>query len=73
MLKDGFFAGVNGTALIGAESSAHWQAEMAREASRVGLPVVKAKKGDLFCAYKSPQTLISLIETHTKAQLLQVV
>ncbi len=73
MLKDGFFAGVNGTALIGAESAAHWQNEMAREASRVGLSVVKAQKGDLFCAYKSPQTLISLIETHAKPQLLQVV
>lgn len=73
MLKDGFFTDINGTALIGADSSAHWRSEMDRESKRVGLPVVHADKGDLFCAYKSPQTLISLIENHSRAPLLRVI
>lgn len=72
-LKDGFFDGINGTALIGAESSQHWRNEMKREAARVGLPVVHAPKGDLFCAYCSPNTLLDLIQEQAKVSLLQVI
>ena len=73
MLKDGVLAEIHGTVLIGADSALHRRTEMAREAARVGLPIIQAEKGDLFCAYKSPQTLISLIERHTKAPLLRVI
>lgn len=62
MLKDGFFTNTNGTIMIGEKSSEHWRTEMKREAARVGLPVIQAPKGDLFCAYASPQTLITAIK-----------
>ncbi|MCR9271478.1 MAG: hypothetical protein ACX94B_13845 [Henriciella sp.] len=72
-LKDGFFDGINGTALIGADSSLHWRNEMKREAARVGLPVIQAPKGDLFCAYCSPNTLLDLIQKQANVALLRVI
>lgn len=67
MLKDGFFSNTNGTVLIGAKSAQHWRSEMQREASRLGLRVAQAPKGDLFCAYASPDALIAAIEAREPA------
>lgn len=71
MLKDGFFRNIPGTVLIGEKSSEHWRMQMASEAARVGLPVVEAPKGDLFCAYASPDTLLSILERHEESALLE--
>ena len=66
LLRDGYFTETEGTILIGSESLEYWRSEMYLEAERVGLPVIEAPKGDLFCAYTSPGTLISAIEPHPK-------
>lgn len=73
MLKDDFFRNIQGTVLIGERSSMHWQTQMAAEATRVGLPVALAPKGDLFCAYTSPGTLLGILEKSEEAELLKAV
>jgi hypothetical protein len=65
LLRDGYFSDTDGTVLIGRESSEYWRSQMDLEAARLGLPVVQAAKGDLFCAYTSPETLLELVETQT--------
>lgn len=66
LLRDGYFANTAGTILIGQDSSEHWRTQMRLEADRLGLPIAKAPKGDLFCAYASPETLVSVIELNTQ-------
>ncbi|MEL6378055.1 MAG: hypothetical protein AAFQ04_12845, partial [Pseudomonadota bacterium] len=66
LLRNGFFSETEGTILIGKESLEYWRSQMNLEAQRLGLPVIEAPKGDLFCAYASPETLISAIVTRPK-------
>ena len=66
ILRDGYFRDTPGTVLIGKESGDHWRTEMKSEAARLGLPVIEAPKGDLFCAYASPETLVSAIRVHAQ-------
>jgi len=66
LLRDGYFLNTPSTIFIGQDSSDHWRAQMRLEADRLGLPIVEAPKGDLFCAYASPQTLLSVIELNTE-------
>ena len=63
LLRDGYFGDTQGIILIGRESSEYWRSQMEREADRLALPVVHAPRGDLFCAYASPETLLELVET----------
>ena len=67
LLRDGYFADTAGTVLIGKESLEYWRSQMHLEAKRVGLPVIEAPKGDLFCAYTSPDMLISAIEARVRS------
>lgn len=66
LLRDEYFAETPGTIIIGADSLAYWRDQMRLEADRLGLPVVEAPKGDLFCAYTSPETLLSIIDLNTQ-------
>ncbi len=66
LLRDGYFDNTSGTILIGKDSSDYWRAQMRLEADRLGLPIVEAPKGDLFCAYASPETLLSAIKLNTQ-------
>lgn len=66
LLRDEFFGNTPGTILIGRESLDYWRAQMRLEADRLGLPIIEAPKGDLFCAYASPETLLSAIELNSQ-------
>ena len=66
LLRDDYFSDTPGTILIGANSLDYWRDQMKLEAERLGLPIVEAPKGDLFCAYASPETLLSAIELNTQ-------
>ncbi|MFN3214201.1 MAG: hypothetical protein ACE37M_13940 [Henriciella sp.] len=63
LLRDGYFGDTDGVALIGAESSEYWRSQMNSEANRLGLPVAHTPRGDLFCAYTSPETLLELVHS----------
>lgn len=69
LLKDGYFEGVNAAILIGAESTEHWQKEMAKEALRFDLPVHRASSGDIFCAYASPADVLRVLRDDVAADL----
>ncbi|GAB5455797.1 MAG: hypothetical protein Hens2KO_20260 [Henriciella sp.] len=66
LLRDGYFTDIFGTIFIGQKSSDYWRKQMRVEADRLGLPIVEAPKGDLFCAYASAETLLSVIELNTQ-------
>lgn len=66
LLRDGYFADIFGTIFIGQKSSDYWRKQMRVEADRLDLPIVEAPKGDLFCAYASAETLLSVIELNTQ-------
>ena len=61
LLKDGFFKGIDASILIGQNTLDVWRTEMEREARRLDLPVVSAPRGDIFCAYVSPETIVEMI------------
>ncbi len=62
LLKDGYFEGVNAAILIGSETTPFWRAEMQQEAHRLNLPLYQAASGDIFCAYVSPQDVLSILD-----------
>lgn len=66
MLKDGFFANVPGAILIGRDSGDLWRRQMIREAQRVQLPLLFAPRGDLLCAYASPELVLDTITPSTE-------
>ena len=66
LLRDNYFSDVPGTIFIGQKSSEYWRTQMRLEAERLRLPIVEAPKGDLFCAYTSPETLLSAIVLNTE-------
>ena len=68
LLKDGYFDGVNASILIGSETTAHWRAEMEQEAHRLNLPLYRASVGDIFCAYASPQDVLSILHDNAPAE-----
>ena len=61
MLKNGFFANVTGAVLIGRESGDLWRRQMIRETQRVQLPLLFAPRGDLLCAYASPELVLDTV------------
>lgn len=65
LLRDGYFSNTSGTILIGQDSSEYWRSQMKLEARRLGSPIVRGPKGDLFCAYASPETVLSMIKLNT--------
>jgi len=68
LLKDGYFDGVNAAILIGSESSDHWRAEMQKEADRLNLPLYHAASGDIFCAYASPEDVLTILHHNAPAE-----
>ncbi|NQY98488.1 MAG: hypothetical protein HRT82_15155 [Henriciella sp.] len=68
LLKDGFFAGLNASILIGSETTDHWRREMQKEAQRLNLPLYRASTGDIFCAYASPQDVLAILRDDASAQ-----
>lgn len=72
LLRDNYFADTPGTIFIGRGSSAYWRAQMRLEAERLRLPIVEAPKGDLFGAYASPETLLSVIELNTQLSVYAI-
>lgn len=62
LLKDGYFEGVNAAILIGSETTEHWRDGMAKEALRLDLPLHRASKGDVFCAYASPEDVLRILQ-----------
>lgn len=69
LLKDGYFQGVNAAILIGSETTEHWRDGMANEALRLDLPLHRVSKGDIFCAYASPQDVLQILRDETPAGL----
>ena len=72
LLRDGYFSDTPGTILIGEDSSEHWRNQMKLEADRLGLPIVQAPKGDLFCAYASPETVLSVVNMNTSLSVCEI-
>ncbi len=61
-LRDGLFFKVSTVALVGSETKADWIASAESEASRLGVPVVRAPTGGILTAYSSPDQLLKVIE-----------
>lgn len=61
-LRDGLFLNVPSVALVGSETKADWIASAESEASRLGVPVVRASRGGILTAYASPNQLLQVIE-----------
>ena len=61
ILKDGYFAGVNASVLIGRDSSDTWKRNMLKETERLNLPLHYAVRADIFSAFASPEAVIALI------------
>lgn len=72
LLKDGYFAGVNASILIGEETVEHWRTEMEKEAARLDLPLYRAPVGDIFCAYASPESVLAILRDAPQSQDLRV-
>nr|WP_156780837.1 hypothetical protein [Hyphomonas sp. Mor2] len=69
LLKDGYFDGVNAAILIGCETTEHWRNEMVKEADRLGLPLYRTTRGDIFCAYSSPDDVLRILRNDAPADL----
>lgn len=67
-LHDRFFEGVNAVILSGEETTELWQAELHKEAERLGLPVEYAPSGDLYAPYASPDAFLTTIDRHSRAK-----
>ncbi|MEM7458485.1 MAG: hypothetical protein AAF331_03375 [Pseudomonadota bacterium] len=67
LLKDNFFEGISAAVMIGNNTTDIWRKEMARETSRLGLPLIRAPYGDIFCAYASPETLLEMFRKDRSA------
>ena len=63
LLKDRYFEGISAAVLIGEQTTDLWRAEMERETTRLGLPLIYAPQGDIFCAYASPETVLEALES----------
>lgn len=61
-LRDGLFLNTPSVALIGSETKADWIASAELEASRLGVPVVRAPRGGILTAYALPDHLLQVIE-----------
>ncbi|MEL6861310.1 MAG: hypothetical protein AAGL11_05685 [Pseudomonadota bacterium] len=61
VLRDGLFSSLSVAALSGRETTAIWARELDREANRLGLPVIKSKKGGMLVAYTNPDIVIDTI------------
>jgi len=70
LLKDNFFDGINAAILIGENTADRWRVEMEKEAARLNLQMMYAPRGDIFCAYVSPETVIETIALKTKSRAL---
>jgi len=55
---------VNGVILCGTETTEDWKRQIQGQSERLDFPLVFAPSGDLFVPYKSPDTLLELIEPH---------
>ena len=72
LLKDGFFDGVNASILIGSDSTETWRNNMLGEAVRLDVPLYHANRADIFCAYASPEAVISLIRGEASPSVMRV-
>ncbi len=70
LLKDNFFDGIDAAILIGENTADLWRTEMEKEAARLNLPMIYAPRGDIFCAYVSPEKVLETIALKTKAPAL---
>jgi len=70
LLKDGFFDGIDAAILIGQNTTNLWRVEMEKEAARLDLPIMHAPRGDIFCAYVSPETLLETIALKERTRAL---
>lgn len=61
-----FFRDVEGVILCGTETTEDWKRQIQSQSERLDFPIVFAPSGDLFVPYKSPETLLELIEPHVK-------
>jgi pimeloyl-ACP methyl ester carboxylesterase len=61
LLKESFFDGIDAAILIGRNTTDLWRNEMEKEAARLDLPIMLAPRGDVFCAYVSPETVLKTI------------
>lgn len=65
-LHDDFFQGLNAVALSGKETTELWQSEMESETTRLSLPLIYARSGDLYAPYASPGCLLAAIDEHSR-------